>query len=850
VAWLLRELTFPHWARHAPRTTLTLLSIAIGVAAIVATSVVSQSVFASFENMVTATAGRADLQITNGGLGVPEELVDQLAAVSDVRNASPFLSGFVALPDAPGAMLSVYGFDLLADEETLARVPRSAIHIPDRGDFIAKPGSVALTSSFAASHGYHLGSAFDVVTPRGTRRLFVRGIIDEIGPVALLGDSVSFVDMSTAQEVLAREGRVDRIDLRLRAGSDVGAVRDALETAIRGRARVHSVVDEGGRVRDLLGSLRVVLALAGAIATVVGFFIIYHSVDMSIAERRADIGLLGALGVGPRTVLAWVLSEAVILGLVASILGVLIGLGIATVSLSLFSQVTTAWVATPRAQLSISLLALANAVAIGVGIVVVATALAARALFRQPVVSLLSLARTPSRPEGGTRQGPILGVAALAVAALLLWLAPRTLPYRQLVGFILGVNCLVLAGFGLVSPLPALLIGRTAVRLTERLRGISVFLASSAVHRSPGSLAPVVTAIVMALGWSLANTSLVESFKGSWLGWLKDYYRSDLVVTAGGRVSDILTAPAFSDEVIAEIGRLPDVTEVDAIRRIAIDYDGRPTMLIASDRSSAPLPLLDATWPAIEAAFWPGDGVVVSDTLAHRAALSRGQSITLVSPTGPLTLPILATYRDIYGGDLGAIALSRTVYHARWGDSLVDRVRVWTRGSPAGARQAINEKYGPTYGLQAVSFDAQVSALNDLIENSFVITYALVFICLAVSAVGVANFLLTAILDRRREYETMHALGLSPRQIAGSVAAEGGFVGLTGVVVGLAAGVVVSAVIILHSVPMVNGWHFTFVFPVRTALVISGVVVLAASVVGLLPGLAAARPLPVQERSE
>src|SRR5262249_20654361 len=158
--------------------------------------------------------------------------------------------------------------------ETLARVPRSAIHIPDRGDFVAKPGSVALASSFATSHGYRLGSALDVVTPRGTRTLFVRGIIDEVGPVALLGDSVAFMDMSTAQDVLAREGRVDRIDLRLRSGADVDTVRNALEAAIRGRANVHSVVDEGGRARDLLGSLRVVLALAGAIATVVGFFII------------------------------------------------------------------------------------------------------------------------------------------------------------------------------------------------------------------------------------------------------------------------------------------------------------------------------------------------------------------------------------------------------------------------------------------------------------------------------------------------------------------------------------------------------------------------------------------------
>jgi len=96
----------------------------------------------------------------------------------------------------------------------------------------------------------------------------VRGIVDEVGPVALLGNDVALMDISTAQHVLAHEGRVDRIDLHIRADSDAGAVRKTLESTIQGRARVHGVVDEGARVRGLLGSLRVVLALAGALGAV------------------------------------------------------------------------------------------------------------------------------------------------------------------------------------------------------------------------------------------------------------------------------------------------------------------------------------------------------------------------------------------------------------------------------------------------------------------------------------------------------------------------------------------------------------------------------------------------------
>jgi len=829
---------------------LTVVSIAAGVATIVATSTVSNSVLVSFERMVTATAGQADLQLTNGGIGVPEELAEGLLAAGEVASVSSFIEGFVPLASEPARTLSIFGFDVLADEDSLSRVPRSAIDVPDEAAFIMNQDSIAMARSFARSSGYNIGSSLEVITPFGRRSVVVRALVDDVGPVALFGGSVGLMDISGAQSLLGREGRVDRIDVRLAAGADSGEATEAIQRISRGRARVHSVVEQGTKARDLLGSMRVVLVLAGAIAVVVAFFIIYHTVEVSLAQRGADIGLLSALGLSTWSLAWWVIMEALVLSGLGSVAGVMLGLGLARASVSLFGTVASAWVAIAAAEIDVSLQVLGVATAVGMATTVAATMLAARWILTRPTYSLIRQHAQPTGLRQRTSSVVRWGCLALALSLSLVMMAPRTLPYAQIVAFVVTVVALIMVGFGLVSPLPALLIGRLGAALADRLRGIVVLLSVSPVARNPTAAVAVVTAIVLAFGCTLADASLIASFKGSWFAWLRSYYHCDLAVTAGGAVADILTARPFSADVVQELREIPGVDRVQAIRRVDIDYGGRPTMLVSLDRVSTPLPVLDGNWEEIRESFWNGQGVLVSDALAHRTGIETGDRLLMNAPSGEVTLPVRAIFRDVFGGDLGAIAISRERYQELWHDPLVDRVHVWTESSPEAVQAEINARYGQAYGVQAVSFETQVSALTDLVDSAFAMTYALVFISLAVSFVAVLNFLLSAILDRRREYRTMLAVGLSPRQVAATVSTEGAVISVTAVLVGLAAGAVVSAVIVLQSVPMVNGWHFDYWFPTATAAAISVGTVVVAAVVGLLPGWYASRPKSSRDMGE
>src|SRR5262249_21210950 len=126
-----------------------------------------------------------------------------------------------------------------------------------------------------------------------------------------------------------------------------------------------------------------------------------------------------------------------------------------------------------------------------------------------------------------------VGLAGLVLTVLLAWFAPITLPYRPLVTYVFTLNSLALISFGLLCPIAARGLGRLVGRVANPTRGVGLRLAGRSISRNPAGPVAAVTAIVLGLGWTLADASLIESFRGSWLDWVDRHYRSDLVVSAG-----------------------------------------------------------------------------------------------------------------------------------------------------------------------------------------------------------------------------------------------------------------------------------------------------------------------------
>jgi putative ABC transport system permease protein len=564
--------------------------------------------------------------------------------------------------------------------------------------------------------------------------------------------------------------------------------------------------------------------------------------------------LLGALGTSRRTILTWLAVEAAALGVIGALFGFGIGVLLAKLSLSTFGSVTNAWVRIPTEQLTLTAWTVTLAIGIGIVTTMIATLIPAWSVGLKSNARLLHL--VPQ--SAGVRRSPWpragAAIVGLGVMAAMVVLAPATLPFAPLVAYVFAVNCLILVSFALMSPLVATVVGRLgeagAVRTS---RGISTLLSSSSIARNPTASVAVVAAIIAGLGSTLADASLIASFKRSWLDWVEEHYQSDLIVSGGGALVTLLTAPPISEDAVRQIREVPGVRDVQGVRLVDVPYRGKPIVVQALDEIDRALPVTDGTWVDVAAAFWSGSGALASDNLARKLAVRRGTLVSLTTPSGEQTLPILGVFSDFQGGDLGSITMSRVLYERLWGDSLVNRIRVWIEpGADVDeVRRRVERGVGDKYGLRAVTAHEFRAAFSDLVDRAFALSYALVAIALSVSFVGVMNLLLAAVLDRRAGLRTLDAIGVTHRQIAAAIVVEGGIVGVIGAVLGLAAGFVASWIIVVYAVPMVNGWQFNHQFPMVTALALSvGTVVFAAGAGAVPARLAITRHVATEDHQE
>jgi len=185
VYWLLRDVTWPALRRHRSRAALTLVGVVVGVQLVMTIQLVNRATLASFEDTFSALAGKADLQITNGDVGVAETLVERVAADPAVASVSALVRGTLATPHGT---LTVFGVDLLADQQLRDRqFPRRHVHLGDELRFVNATDSVALAIPWATAAGLARDGTFAATGPAGTSTLVVRGTLDPVGPATLFG---------------------------------------------------------------------------------------------------------------------------------------------------------------------------------------------------------------------------------------------------------------------------------------------------------------------------------------------------------------------------------------------------------------------------------------------------------------------------------------------------------------------------------------------------------------------------------------------------------------------------------------------------------------------------------------
>jgi putative ABC transport system permease protein len=830
---LVRLLSLPYFAKHRLRSLLTLAGIALGVAVLVAMYQANQSVIAGLRQTITQIAGAADLQVSAGDTGIPEELLDRVRSLREVGSASPVVEAVVGTGPGGRGNLLVLGVDMTADQG-IRGYDLGGSELDDPLVFLAQPDSLMIGGDFASRNGLTMGSRLVLETVNGARLFTVRGLLRPAGLAQAFGGSLAVMDIYAAQRVFGKDRKFDRIDITARRGIAVDDCRRALAAALGSGFHVDAPSERRRYFEQVLVDYRRSSGFASIFALIVGLFLIQNTLVVAVAQRRGEIGILRALGATRSQVRTLFLLEGGCVGLAGSLVGALLGAGL--------SRLTARYVAGTLAGVfgvigqpargGVEPLVLAGAIAAGVAWSVLAAVFPAMAAARVDPVRALQKGRYEIVQLEERRTRRRLACAAISVAVSLLAFRRES---WLVVSYMLAVFALIL-----LTPELSRAVVRLLRPLLERIRPLEGALAADSLLQAPRRTASVAAALMLSVAMVIGLGGIAEASYRSIRDWVTGTLDADFLVAPSENLKDLtLRFPSTMERDLAAIKGLAVVQPVRAAR-VAV-RNSQPILLAVdivrlspqARRSAIPVNTERVHQLAAE-----GRGVIVSDNFAARERVRVGDTLDLPAPDGALRLPVLGIYKD-FTDPQGAIVMDRSLYRSRWQDDTVNLFRLYLRpgASAETVRQQVVARLGSNRRLFVFSSADLRRHVLGLAGRWFEITYAQVAIALLVAILGIANALTVSITDRRRELGILRAVGGLRRQVRAAVWMEAAAVAVVGFVLGLA----LSVVNIFYALSIFSGHALEFRFPTLLAAALLPMLVAAALVAAITPAEAAVR---------
>jgi putative ABC transport system permease protein len=838
--WLV---TFKQWRAHRLRVALTTLGIALGVAVFFAIRTGNATLLDSLRATVEKLAGKATLQITAGESGFSEKVLDTVRATPGVQLAEPVIEAMVQTAFADEGALLVLGVDTAGDHQLRDyQFDSTRTQIADPLVFLAQPNSILLSRAFADRHGLKVGDKLPLFASDGKKEFTVQGTFKPVGVGEVFGGNVAVMDVYSAQVVFHRGRKFDRIDLMNAPEVPVEVLQQRLRAELPPGVEADRPEVRGQALENAVTAMRVGILITSFVALLVGVYIIFNSFTIAVNQRWKEIGILRAVGVEQGNISRMFLGEALLMGVIGSLVGIAAGFFLASAANRVMRGMVAAvyGVVSSAAPARLHLDQCAIAVALGIAASVIGAWYPARgASCLDPALALHNIEARQRESMLGWRR--MSGGVFLIVAgsALVYWTPSR---FGLLIQFVFAT--IVLLGLTIVLPKLVLWSARALRPIMDWAGGSEGALAVDTMIQTPRRCAATVGALMVGLMFVFSTASYIQSYRQMIERWMNQVLNADIFVATSAMLRS--TNYHFTEDLGRQIAALAGVNRVENVRFTAIPYRGDTAAVIAIEMNG----FLARSQKAIEGAdsrtvydrLTRGEGVLVSRNFATRWGVGIGNRLTLDSPTGTLERPILG-FLDDYRSEKGTIFMDRALYKEFWGDDAVDFVNVDL--DPGVDQMAMKREIE---GLTAGSFHAFVYTnaefkrwISSLVDQFFTLNYMQLVVAVLIAILGIVNTLLISVSERRREIGIVRAIGGLRSQIRKLVLLEAVAVAVVGVILGSVAGML-NTVFMSHTVSLVlAGYSVPFYFPWQFVLLSVPVVTAVSLAAGWWPARNAAR---------
>lgn len=771
---LLLRSSWRFFTRHPSQLWLTLLSIALGTAVMIAVDLATHSAAQSFQQSVNSLSSPMTHSLKAVHGRIPDAFYQQLRVDWGYRASLPEFE----LPlTIQGVHYSLLGLDPFA-----AALPASSLGSLDKG-VLTRLLTEADSLIAPTQSGLQLGQVIEA----GERRFKIIALAD------LARSDLLFADIATVQ---GNSTGLTSIQLKL---SDTEA--QALQARLPAELKLESFANQQAVFGQMTGAFSTNLLAMSLLAILVGAFLVYNTMTFSVLQRRQSFAIARMLGVTAGQLFRNLFIEACILGLIGSALGVLLGVFLGQGLLVLVTQtISDLYVTVSPTDLLITPAIAAKGVGITLGAVLLATL--------APALEAARVAPVQVQRRSSLEQSNQSLSAKLALAGVVLILSSTLLISSSGKQLVLGFTGLFLLILGYSLLIPWVL--RQLLKLLQQFSSQfarAQLLVSMAVRSLEASLSRTSLAIIaltVAVSATIGVSMMIGSFRSSVADWLQITLPSDLYVSAlsedGARVEGSLQ-PIWLERVQT----LPELASFSTGLSTRLTVEGMPLptlVLQPGAHSQGGFEFLQNTPPTAWQRFEKGEGVLVSEPFAYHYNRAAGGSLELATETaGLVNLPILGVFRD-YSATQGMLVLPRQLYERYWAERSISSIGLTLKqgANPAAVKEKLKawaQELQPANQALVIRSNTEIRANSlQVFDRTFAITHVLRVLVLIVAFVGVFSALMALFLEKGREFAILRSTGFTPKQVQVLVLSQASLLGLLAGILALPLGWLMSVVLI------------------------------------------------------
>jgi putative ABC transport system permease protein len=830
------------------RAVLTAIAVVIGVAMVSGTYVLTDTIKSAFSTVFTRAYKNADAVITgrsaigtdnnNGGRALPPtlpaSLLAQIKSLPQVALASGGISDSAGLVGHDNKVIARGGAPGLAFSYTPTGQRFSPLSLSS-GRYPSGPNDIDIDAETASRQHFSIGQRIGVIARGPEQRFTVVGTVKFGGVSSLGGATLALFTLPTAQRIFNKPGQFDQINIAARSGTSPQQLVRTIRPLLPANSQVRTGQAQAAQqTKDTSGFLTIFqdfLLAFGGVALFVGSFVIANTLSITIAQRTRELATLRTLGATRRQVLGSVMIEAFVIGLLASIAGLFLGLALAK---GLNSLLVSFGIDLPQTGTVFKARTVVVSLVVGVLITVLAALRpAVRSTRVPPIAAVREGALLPPSRFARFGQPAAIGTVVLAVALMLVGLLVGSLSTGERL-LAVGIGAVALfIGIAMLAPRLVPPLAEVLGWPSTRIGGAAGKLARGNATRNPARTASTASALMIGLALVTLVGVLAAGLRTRFQDAVNQVFVANYAVTATNNFTPISTA---SEKALQGV---PGVLAVSGVR--AGDGKAFGSRINVTGVDPQVSRVIRVKWQAGSPqtpAQLGADGAFVNKDYANAESLHLGSPLSVRTPSGTtLHLILRGIFAPPKGGSpYGDVTISTALFDRVYQNpqNLYTFVDVQGGVSPANTR-LLNAALGPYPDAKLQTKDQfkhnQLQGLTTLLN----LLYVLLSLSIIVSLFGIVNTLVLTVFERTRELGMLRAVGMSRRQVRRMIRHESVITALLGAAFGIPLGVVLALMV------GVAIKYAAFTVPVGTLVLFVIAAILAGLVAAIFPARRASR---------